>query len=71
MYPQTRETPLYAEYSLKISTFSGDKSYSLCELSQSDRYVDYLQKSIVAAKRLDCNTLVIHSEWAQKLLQKF
>lgn len=48
-------------YNLKIASFSGDKEYSLVDLDHVEAYVDYVTRSIDAAKFLDCKHLVIHS----------
>lgn len=53
---------LCQEYDLRISAFSGDKSFSLCDDRESDDYIAYLKESISAAQYLNCDTLVIHSD---------
>ncbi|MDW7656891.1 MAG: TIM barrel protein [Bacillota bacterium] len=46
---------------LKVAAFSGDQDYSLCDVSQAGRYIDFIYQSIQAAKKLNCSFLVIHS----------
>ena len=52
---------LCAELGLGIASFSGDKDFSLVDKSHNEKYLDYLEKSIEAAKYLGCKNLVIHS----------
>jgi len=46
---------------IKISSFSGDQDFSLIDPSHSDKYISFIKESIEAAKYLNCNFLVIHS----------
>lgn len=46
---------------IKISAFSGDQDYSLIDPNHSDRYISFIKESIEAAKYLNCDILVIHS----------
>jgi len=50
-----------AELNLGIASFSGDKSFSLVDVKHNEKYLDFLKESIKAAKYLDCENLVIHS----------
>lgn len=52
---------LCEELGLTIASFSGDKAYSLVDLNHVGSYIEYVKKSIDAAKYLKCNNLVIHS----------
>lgn len=49
------------KFELKVASFSGDKDYSLIDISHVELYIAYIKKSIEAAKKLNCKTLVIHS----------
>lgn len=46
---------------LKISGFSGDKAYSLVNRKEKNAYIDFIGRSMEAARYLDCRNLVIHS----------
>ena len=52
---------LCKENDLQISSFSGDADFSLCDSSQAEQYIEYIKKSMQAAKSIGCETLVIHS----------
>ncbi|MDF2524553.1 MAG: Hydroxypyruvate isomerase [Clostridiales bacterium] len=52
---------LYKKYDLKIASFSGDKNYSMVDKNESSLYIAFLEDSIKAAKFLECEHLVIHS----------
>lgn len=52
---------LCEEHDLKIASFSGDKDFSLVDLAHQSAYIDYVNQSIKAAKKLGCKNLVIHS----------
>jgi hydroxypyruvate isomerase len=52
---------LCEENNLKIASFSGDKNYSLIDESHVQPYIDFIKESIEAAKFLNCENLVIHS----------
>lgn len=49
------------ENDLQIASISGDKDYSLVDLDHVEPYIEWLGKSIKAAKKLGCEYLVIHS----------
>ncbi|WP_105616212.1 hydroxypyruvate isomerase family protein [Vallitalea okinawensis] len=52
---------LCEEYGLTVASFSGDKDFSLVDMSHQSAYIDYVNQSIQAAQKLDCKNLVIHS----------
>lgn len=52
---------LCQQYGIKIASFSGDQDYSLCDDSVSDEYVDWMVQSFKTANKLDCDTVIIHS----------
>lgn len=47
---------------LILSTFSGDGPFSMCDPTTQIEYINYITKSIEVAKKLNCHTLVIHSD---------
>lgn len=47
------------ETGVKIRAFSGTKEWSLCDVAHRTEYMDWVQKSIAAAKELDCDTLIL------------
>ena len=49
------------EFKLGVASFSGDKEFSLVDLSEKGKYIEFLLKSIDAAKLLGSGNLVIHS----------
>jgi hydroxypyruvate isomerase len=49
------------ENDLNIASISGDKDYSLVDLNHVEPYIEWIGKSIEAAKKLSCKYLVIHS----------
>lgn len=52
---------LSEKYSLTIASFSGDKDFNLVDIEEQGKYINFVEKSIEAAKELNCNHLVIHS----------
>ena len=50
-----------SELGLSIASFSGDKDYSLVDKTHNEKYLEFLGRSIEAAKYLGCENLVIHS----------
>lgn len=46
---------------LKISGMSGDGPYSMCDPHTKNDYIAYINKSIEAAKVIDCPILIVHS----------
>ena len=46
---------------MKISAMSGDMDYSMCDPSHRTEYLAFIKKSIEAAKKIGCPTLVVHS----------
>ncbi|SIQ21177.1 TIM barrel protein [Halanaerobium kushneri] len=52
---------LCKENDLEISSFSGDKDYSLVNPQENEDYINYIKLSIEKAKFLNCDNLVIHS----------
>lgn len=52
---------LCEKYDIKISSFSGDKAFSLIDRFEKEKYIDYIKSSINTAKYLNCYNLVIHS----------
>ncbi len=51
-----------ARWHLSVASISGDQEYSLIRADEREAYLDYLRRSMEAAKRLGCPTLVIHSD---------
>jgi hydroxypyruvate isomerase len=49
------------QHDLTIASISGDKDYSLVDLDHVEPYIEWIGKSIEAAKKLSCKNLVIHS----------
>ena len=47
------------ETGVRIRAFSGTKEWSLCDVAHRTEYMEWIQKSIVAAKALDCDTLIL------------
>lgn len=47
------------ECGVKISAFTGTKSYSLCDREHQRECIDWVEQSIVAAKELDCDKLIL------------
>lgn len=52
---------LTEKYDLTIASFSGDRDYSPIDQTESKAYIEFVGKSIEAAKFLNCKNLVIHS----------
>lgn len=52
---------LCEKHDVEIASFSGDRDYSLVDINHVEPYIDFVKKSIEAAKVLDCKNLVIHS----------
>ena len=48
--------------SLKISGMSGDGPFSMSDPVNKKDYIEFIEKSIEAAKIIDCPTLIIHSD---------
>lgn len=44
---------------VKVRAFSGTAGYSLCDRAHQDACVDWIEKSVNAAKELDCDTLIL------------
>lgn len=65
--PQLKK--LLDENELKLAAMSGDGPYSMCDPADKKKYLNYIQRSITAAKEVGCPVLVIHSdaleEWPQ------
>lgn len=57
---------LLKEYQLKVASISGDRLFSPILNEEREKYLEYLAKSIQAARRLDCRHLVIHSNGIDK-----
>ena len=49
------------DLNLNVASFSGDKEFNLIGINEQDKYIEFIEKSIVTAKYLNCGTLVIHS----------
>lgn len=47
------------EHNVKVRAFCGTGSYSLCDREHGKECVDWVKQSIVAAKKLDCDTLIV------------
>ncbi|MGI6012371.1 MAG: TIM barrel protein [Ruminococcus sp.] len=47
------------ECGTKIRAFSATKSWSLCDREHKKEYVDWIGKSVEAAKKLNCDTLIL------------
>ena len=60
---------LLADNDLTLSVMSGDGPYSMCNPQTKQEYLDYLKKSVEAAKFLGLKTVNLHSdalqEWPQ------
>ena len=52
---------LCTKNNVKVASFSGDQSYSLIDESHEQPYIHFIKESIEAAKYLNCDSLVIHS----------
>lgn len=52
---------LCESYNLKIASFSGDMAYSLVNINEKTKYIEFIKESIKTAKYLNCKNLVIHS----------
>ena len=52
---------LLEKYDLTLTGFSGDMDLSIIDIDHTKRYIDYVKKSIDAAKFLECENLIIHS----------
>lgn len=48
-------------YNIKITGFKGDWDWSLCDDSTRREFVEWIGKSIGAAKYLDCDSIIVHS----------
>lgn len=44
---------------VKVRAFSGTGNYSLCDREHSGDFIEWVKKSIEAAKMLDCDTLIL------------
>lgn len=47
------------EHGVRVRAFSGTGSYSLCDREHGKEYIDWVKRSIDAAKKLDCDTLIL------------
>lgn len=47
------------ENQTKVRAFSATKSWSLCDRERKEKYVDWIRRSVDAAKQLDCDTLIL------------
>ena len=63
---------------LSLSAMSGDGPYSMCDPETKKEYIEYIKKSIKAAKEIGCPTLVIHSnalaenpQWAADFYEQY
>lgn len=52
---------LLAENNLGITGMSGDGPISMCDPERGDEYLDFIKKSIEAAKEINCPVLIVHS----------
>lgn len=50
------------KHGLSVASISGDQDYSLVCADEREGYLEYLRRSIEAAKTLGCPTLVVHSD---------
>lgn len=50
-----------AKAGIRVASMSGDRDYSLVDPAHRKPYVDFLRKSLDAAKKIGCPVLVIHS----------
>ena len=57
-----RVTAELRAHNLSVASISGDQDYSLVCADEREGYLDYLRRSIEAAKALRCPTLVVHSD---------
>jgi len=46
---------------IAIASMSGDRDYSLVDPEHKMKYIDFAKKSMEVAKKINCGTLVIHS----------
>ena len=46
---------------IAIASMSGDRDFSLVDPEHKTRYIEFIRKSVDAAKKIDCGILVIHS----------
>lgn len=44
---------------IKVRAFSGTASWSLCDRAHREKYIEWIKKSVKAAKELDCDTLIL------------
>lgn len=49
------------KHDVKITGFKGDWEWSLCDYSTSDEFVEWINKSVAAAKYLGCDSIIAHS----------
>ena len=47
------------ETGVKIRAFSGTKEWSLCDVSHRTEYIEWVRKSMEAARKLECDTLIL------------
>ena len=47
---------------IRIAGFSGDDEYSMIYEDESAQYIEFLKRSILVAKNLCCDNLIIHSD---------
>ena len=52
---------LTKENGIPLSAMSGDKYYSMCDPAHREEYRKFIEKSIEAARKVNCPTLVVHS----------
>lgn len=52
---------LLDENGLQLTAMGGDGPFSMCDPAHSKEYMDYIKKSIEAAKQVGCTHLVVHS----------
>lgn len=45
-------------WGVKVTAFSGQKPFSLCDGENSAGYIEWMKRSIDAAKYLNCDTLI-------------
>ena len=48
-------------WGVKVTAFSGQKPFSLCDGENSAGYIEWMKRSIDAAKYLNCDTLIAFS----------
>ncbi len=49
------------QYELTLTGFSGDKDLSIIDIEHTEKYIEYVEKSIETAHYLGCDNLIIHS----------